>query len=90
MINDLRHFCLAAAEGVSIKQVVFPLVGMVCSTWLAVGKRLDHGCVASQWQNTAGQAVHTIASSVNKTTTPHSTKGVTSFEVSCFLGWKYT
>ena len=23
--------------------------------------------VASQWQNTAGQAVHTIASSVNKT-----------------------
>ena len=82
MINDLRHTffhapraapsspCLA---GFSIKQVCVPLlvVRETVGSWVVV---------ASQWQNTAGQAVHTIASSANKTTTPHSTKGVTSLE----------
>ena len=82
MINDLRHTffhapraapsspCLA---GFSIKQVSVPLlvVRETVGSWVVV---------ASQWQNTAGQAVHTIASSANKTTTPHSTKGVTSLE----------
>ena len=82
MINDLRHTffhapraapsspCLA---GFSIKQVSVPLlvVRETVGSWVVV---------ASQWQNTAGQAVHTIASSASKTTTPHSTKGVTSLE----------